>query len=605
MELHPYEITRNFGGEDEVVGVVARHPYVALGFRYLMRDLLQIALAPRDAAEWARCLSAPPTPEEIGAALEPYRSAFVLDDPTSPAMQVRPCNDLLKARSKPARRSRKTAPDDGAGEDEDEDEDAGDAPVAWLLPDAPTKNVTDKDDDFFTKRDPVKAVGAGAILPVLYAHMVLFPPGGGGYFSLPHGGDSLKLAIVGETLWASIFANVLPRDMAPYSGAVGRVPCNETVFPWLDPSLAGMSLTKGDDGGENRPGSRRVVKRANLHPCAIPMPRRYLLKAARDAVCDLTGVAGPVFDGYARWPNGLQYDAKSWWAPFAATEETYAWNGSGYAPKPRKPKAGDDPAEEARPAFVKAAGPLRFDHWLGLSLMNGSPIPNRKIKETWSRREIPPVLAAFQAAERHIARAPANADTMEGLLARRSAFRLEAIAAVPAGKVLGLLDARSLPLWLARDDVARNVAASIEQMLAALSDIGGVLQTHAKGAALVTDPKRSPAIAAQLRDALLTAQDGALSDAAQAVFGAYAATAELDEADRDAGALVGCFVKDTKRTALDLFDVTFPILDAGAAATRIAVARAKLNKSLGKIAEKSTPMANETAGPAKRKGRGT
>ena len=43
----------------------------------------------------------------------------------------------------------------------------------------PTENVVKKDHDFFVKRDTVGAIGIGAILPVLYAHMVLFPPSGG------------------------------------------------------------------------------------------------------------------------------------------------------------------------------------------------------------------------------------------------------------------------------------------------------------------------------------------------------------------------------------------------------------------------------------------
>lgn len=145
-----------------------------------MRDLLQIAFAPKDAGEWARRLSTPTGPEEIEAALEPYRPALILDDPEHPAMQVRPNVAALPTPSSSSPSSSGTSVFRArlAGFSAT----ACSAPVAWLLPDAPTKNVIDKDDDFFTKRDPVVAIGAGAILPVLYAHMVLFPPERGRLF---------------------------------------------------------------------------------------------------------------------------------------------------------------------------------------------------------------------------------------------------------------------------------------------------------------------------------------------------------------------------------------------------------------------------------------
>lgn len=595
VELNPHEITKDYGSEDEVVSLVARHPYVALGFRYLMRDLLQIAFAPKDAGEWASRLSAPPGPEEIEAAFAPYRRALVLDDPLYPAMQVRPNAQALEAARKPVKRVRRAAPE----AEDNEEEGAGDSPVACLLPDTPTKNVTTKDDDFFTKRDPIEVVGAGAVLPLMYAHMVLFPPSGGGYFSLPHGADSLKFAVVGETLWASVYANVLPRNRPPYADVTWPVPCSDTVFPWLDASLASLSLKKESNGGSGQPRSRRVVRRVDLHPCVIPMARRYLLSQAHNAACDLTGVEGPAFSNYERWPNGLQYDAVAWWAPFAAQEKNYVWGCNGYAPKPRTRKAENGPAKETGPAFLKAGGPLRFDRWLGLSLANERPLPEKKLGATWSCVTHPPVVAAFQAAERLIPRVSGPEAKVSSLI-RRSSFRLEAVAIVPEGKALGLLDARSLPLWLARDDSARVIGISVDRMLEALHAIADASQSHAKGAALVTDPKKSPTIAAQLRDALLATQDGALQDAAQKIYNIYAASDDLDAANNRTLQETAYFVDNVRKSALALFDATFPFADVGGAAKRVSMARAALSRDLKKIFSKYKPKTDTTVTRAER-----
>src|SRR5262249_2449629 len=141
-----------------------------------------------------------------------------------------------------------------------DDDDRGAEPIASLLPDAPTENVVKKDLDFFVKRDTVGAIGAGPILPGLYAHMVLFPPSGGGYFGLPHRIDSLKFAVTDDTLWRSIAVNLLDRQQGAMSAGPWPAPCDLTVFPWLDPSLAALSLKRG------HPEARRLVRRSSIHP---------------------------------------------------------------------------------------------------------------------------------------------------------------------------------------------------------------------------------------------------------------------------------------------------------------------------------------------------
>jgi len=156
VEATPLDITKD-ADNDPIVGIIARHAYVEVGFRFFMRDILQIALAPADAEAWAALVAHPPTPEELRQELERFRPAFILDDGRFPAMQVRPALERLAETAKPKPRSAKAAHEEG-----DEDE-RGVQPITALLPDAPTGNVVSKDLDFFVKRDTVGVISAGAI----------------------------------------------------------------------------------------------------------------------------------------------------------------------------------------------------------------------------------------------------------------------------------------------------------------------------------------------------------------------------------------------------------------------------------------------------------
>jgi CRISPR system Cascade subunit CasA len=277
---------------------------------------------------------------------------------------------------------------------------------------------------------------------------VLFPPSGGGYFSLPHGIDSLKFAMAGDTLWRSIAANVLDRQQGVMSSGSWPAPCDFTVFPWLDPGLAALSLKRG------HPDARRLVRRSGVHPAAIPLPRRYLLCEPSKRRCDLTGALGPTFAHYERWPNGLQYESRDWWAPFAASVEILEWTGSNWAPRKAKPKARADDdevsaegadSEAAGTMFLKSRGPLRFDQWLELSLDNPpSPPTDGGTAKQWRRVLRPPTVSAFAAREPRLAEELGRA-LQRSALTRRTGFRLEATGAVLDGKALGGFDQAASP----------------------------------------------------------------------------------------------------------------------------------------------------------------
>lgn len=604
VERTPLDLTLDHGNGspgsgNPIIGVVARHSYIEVGFRFLMRDVLQVALAPASTRDWARLVEAPPTPDELRAKLESYRPAFMLDDPRHPTLQVQPSPERLAEMVKPKPRNAKQAAE---ATPEDEDDDGGAMPVAALLPDAPTANALANSRDFFVKRDMVGAIGAGAVLPVLYAHMVLFPLSGGGYFGLPHGADSLKFWIAGRTLWTSIAVNLLTRDHPAMRSGVWPPPCDATTFPWLDPNLRDLSLKKGDPAARKTlhhvgdlAAAGRLPGQASLHPAAIPMARRYRLCPPSERTCDLTGVTGPAFSQYERWPNGLQYAPAAWWATHAAPIDVREWSGSAWVPRKAKPKAGTDGeaalaenAEAAGPRFLKARGPLRFDQWLQLSLKDppSPPDQGKKVGQEWSGVRHPPVVSAFMAGEAALRGA---ATEQVSALTQKTDYRLEAVAAVPEkpnGKALGGFSRGSLALWHVEDQAAEVIATAVRDTLEAADEVARALGSAARDAA--TNSDKTPVLAGQLRDGLLTALDARLAEAAQDMFRAYEGRADQDAAQHEVGRRQSDLVRDMGREALTLFDATFRFATIDQTGIRIAGARRKLAGAVGAIVRSHT-----------------
>jgi CRISPR system Cascade subunit CasA len=587
VEANPAEITQNFS-TDPIVDVACRHAYVEIGFRYLMRDLLQIAMAPADADTWADRMENPPFPEELARRLAPYRPAFFLDDDATPAMQVRPTQLLAgakKAESSGKRSKVRGEPDDDDEGDDDEGE--GTTPISALLPDAPTKNNLEKDTDFFTKRDGVSCIGAGAILPVLYAHMVLFPQTGGGYFGLPHGPDSIKFAVRGRTLWASIWANVL----GPTDDDGRPVPCDQTVFAWLDPNLGKMPLGRKDVG------ARRSIARSAMHASFLPLPRRYLLAAPITAQCDLTDVDGPGFTNYKRWPAGLQYEAKNWTMPFVAERKTYSFGANGWRLKTTAAD-NDEGAKVSGPTFVKARGPLRFDDWLELSLDTDEELPATAKPEDVRRRvERPGIVVGFQSRATSLVE-----EDRSSTLAADIGFRLEAIAASLDGKVMATLSRRQLPLWRVRDQAATIISYAATEMLKIIREMANAVEVASK-TALATASMKAFKLPNDLHDALLVNLDSELLDLREKVYSIFAGTDDALAAERRLPTLKYALAQLARRRALALFDETFPIATIDAATIRVLRARRVLRAKLYRLTAKVRPSEGNDMYAARTKGK--
>lgn len=548
----PLTITEQYD-DDPVVAVRLGHPLADRGFEFLMRDILQAAMAPPSLDRWGEWLLTPPTPDALERLLAPYADAFVIDHPAHPALQVRPAAARLAeaaAAKKPAGK-RRSAP--AGEEDEDGEEEDGQQPIATLLPDAPTGEAVKQDSDFFVRRGAVTAIGAGAILPVLYAHMVLFPPGGGGYLGLPHGADSIKFQMVGATLWETLWLNVLTRNAQGMGDAPWPAPADAGTFPWLDAGLADLPLGRRD------PAAKRIMERARLHPAHIPMPRRYRLAPPEPGRCSLTGMDGPVFTGYSRWPQGLAYQPRGWWAPFAVRIDLVE--------KPAEP-----------PRFLRARGPLRFDDWLETALRKEDTIIGKGA--TAKRRQPPPVLRQFlSAAETHphiITALSQRTGTATTALAEGGALRVRACAQFLYGKAVGGMSQRELPVFHLPPEVRDWLGQETARTLERVGAMAGCLAAAARNAHRLGRREGAAAVADHLRNGLMAAMDGPVLDGIARLADAIRTTPEEQARFNAANRVRGDILAQARTTAIDLYDGAFPVTGTGAKDPLLAGERALL-----------------------------
>ena len=526
---------------DPVVAVDTGHTFVDRGVEFLLTALLQLAMPPMDAAEWAALYRVPPSPAELAAALAPLRPALDLVHPTHPMLQVRPDQAALDAIAKPAPKR----PNSATPTSDDEDEEAGEESIAALLPDRPTSNDVKNNKDVFAKRQTEFTLSAGVVGALLYAHMVLFPLGGGGYLGLPHRSRSVKFALTGKTLWRSLWLNVLGADDARFAGArqIWPAPADRNrraavadgrSFAWMRPGLSALPLARG---------TRLAVHAHEFNIAGIPMQRRYRLTKPQPGLCHLSGAEAMVFAGYARWPGGLDFKG-SGWAPLCVAER---------------------PTEKDRRRFVQVdARPLRLDDLLEVPIAIGPAPPDGS-----------PRLPALDALAERAAEVGEEPDEISAVTSRlRTSLRATALG---GDNVAEFLTERSMPLYrLAEDEGGR--------MLAGLQESGEALRTATKAligtAKAVLQPrdrdrKQDRKLAAYLGDTLALQMEDALAHL-------IAALARTDPPSGHGPAVKRGFVETLKQECVAVFDAAFPLPPGESESAHIAIGRRRLRAALHK-----------------------
>jgi len=213
--------------------------------------LLQIAYAPRDVGEWRDRYTRPPTHEELQAAFEPFKHAFLLENDGPAFMQ-----DLA-------------LPDE-----------VNQLPVLELLIDAGSSS-----NRYFNKPASDHGLCEACFTQALLTLQINAPSGGRGVRTSLRGGGPLTTLLLpadeNATLWQKLWLNVIPLD------ALDHPPVKELsdVLPWLAPTR-----TSDDKSGQDTPPE-------SVHPLQAywSMPRRIRLDASTAdqgecAVCAATDV---------------------------------------------------------------------------------------------------------------------------------------------------------------------------------------------------------------------------------------------------------------------------------------------------------------------------
>lgn len=260
--------------------------------------LLSFALPPHSMREWTARYRAPPSPDDLRAALAPLVPAFHLDGEGPLFMQ-----------------------EPGLESDAN--------PVEALFIDTPGANTQKKNSDLLTHRDRYGALCLPSAAMALYALQAFAPSGGAGNLTSMRGGGPLSALVIplGDDgsplpLWHKLWANVAPHD--------GPAPRADNVFAWL---RADLSIGKGEKQGSSKLHQGAPPFDGRLHPF-FGMPRRIRLVVSGEGRCDLTGREGPLVTGFVQRPYGLNYG--DWRHPFTP----YRRQKPAETPYSVKPKSG-------------------------------------------------------------------------------------------------------------------------------------------------------------------------------------------------------------------------------------------------------------------------
>lgn len=234
--IAPWQLTDKME-RDPIMELAAPRPDFDGALIQFLIGLVQTAHAPGDERVWRQGLTDPPVPETLGKAFATYEHAFNLDGDGPRFMQ-----------------------------DYDAEMDGKEKPISFLLPDTPTSLSQNK--DHFIKDRSAEQYGEGATAMALLTMQTNAPSGGRGHRTSLRGGGPLSTLVLGQTLWQTVWLNVLSGEQ----GAAADAAENEAkVFPWL-------ASTRTSEKGS----ASRATTPEDAHPlqCYWGTPRRIRLNPA-------------------------------------------------------------------------------------------------------------------------------------------------------------------------------------------------------------------------------------------------------------------------------------------------------------------------------------
>lgn len=151
--------------------------------------------------------------------------------------------------------------------------------IGSLFIDEPGVNTIRQNTDFFVKRRRITSICPACAAAGLYTLQTNAPAGGQGTRTSLRGGGPLTTLVMGETLWETVWYNVL--DRSQFETLSGNLKSSRAggIYPWL-------AATETSEGGKGTYPSQK-------HPLHMfwAMPRRIRLIFDMDsqAVCDVCG----------------------------------------------------------------------------------------------------------------------------------------------------------------------------------------------------------------------------------------------------------------------------------------------------------------------------
>ena len=304
-KIAPWEITCN--SADPLVSLTTPRPDFNGPLVQFLIGLLQTAAAPEDQDVWWEWFDSPPTPDTLREKFSAVANAFELYGEWPRFMQD------LELRDSEAK------------------------PISGLLIDAPGGNTLKNNQDHFVKRDTVSQLCPVCTATALFALQTNAPSGGVGHRVSLRGGGPLTTLVMGESLWQTIWLNVLPQDEFLSSSGNSKRQNPVDIFPWLGPTRTSEATSH-----------HKLTTPDDAHPTQMfwGMPRRIRLDFGQTTTgsCDVCGAQGDsLLTQYQTKNYGVSYEG---WQ-HVLTPHTRDKTG---LPMPR----------HAQP------GGVNYRHWLGL-----------------------------------------------------------------------------------------------------------------------------------------------------------------------------------------------------------------------------------------------
>ena len=194
--------------------------------------------------------------------------------------------------------------------------------ISGLLPETPGDQTCRLDTDFFVKRDTVKHLCKSCTATALLSHNLNASSDGVGYRTGLRGGGPLTTIAIGDTLWETIWLNILETPDLGDSES-------DEIFPWMCPTHTAE------------------VHSAEVNPLLMywAMPRRIHIDwdTTVHTTCDICGQMDDCITEYSAKNYGNNYKG-SWRHPLSPY---YTYK------------------EETLPVHANPGG-VTYKHWLGL-----------------------------------------------------------------------------------------------------------------------------------------------------------------------------------------------------------------------------------------------